>query len=126
MNENELSNAIIGAAIEVHRVLGAGLLEGIYEEALDIELQARGLDTQRQAGVLATYKGQQLPTVLRLDVLVGNPVIVEIKSVEKIPPVHEAQLLSYLRLSDKKPGLHINFNSPVLRQSIRRVVNGLD
>lgn len=126
MNENELSNAIIGAAIEVHRVLGAGLLEGIYEDALDIELRVRGLDTQRQVGVLATYKGQKLPTVLRLDLLVGNLVIVEIKSVEKILSVHEAQLLSYLRLSDKKLGLLINFNAPVLKQSIRRVVNGLD
>ena len=107
-------------------MLGSGLLEGIYEDALEIELSARNLDVRRQKGIVATYKNHELPTVFRLDMLVEDLVVVEIKSVEKILPVHEAQLLSYLRLSDKKPGLLINFNSPVLKQSIRRVVNGLD
>ena len=109
----------------MHRELGAGLLEGIYEDALEIELRARGLNVRRQIGIPATYKSHKLPTVLRLDMLVEELVIVEVKSAEKILPVHEAQLLSYLRLSEKKLGLLINFNAAVLKQSIRRVVNGL-
>jgi GxxExxY protein len=125
VDENELSNAIIGAAIEVHRVLGPGLLEGIYEDALCVELETRGLEVKRQAGMVATYKGRDLPTVLRLDLVVGDRVIVEIKSIDKLLPVHRAQLLSYLRMSGKKLGLLINFNTTMLKQAIRRVVNDL-
>jgi GxxExxY protein len=125
VDENELSNAIIGAAIEVHRVLGPGLLEGIYEDALCVELETRGLEVKRQAGMVANYKGRDLPTVLRLDLVVGDRVIVEIKSIDKLLPVHRAQLLSYLRMSGKKLGLLINFNTTMLKQAIRRVVNDL-
>ena len=125
MDENASSHEIIGAAIEVHRVLGPGLLEFIYEEALVIELVDRGLSVVRQAEVKVSYKGHRLENRLRLDVLVNEIVIVEIKSVERLLPVHEAQLLSYLRLSEKKLGLLINFNTVVLRNSIRRVVNNL-
>jgi len=125
VDENALSYEVIGAAIEVHRVLGPGLLEFIYEEALVIELEDRGLDVVRQAEVEVSYKGRRLENKLRLDVLVNGILIVEIKAIEHILPVHEAQLLSYLRLSEKKLGLLINFNTVVLRSSIRRVVNNL-
>ena len=125
MDENALSHEVIGAAIEVHRVLGPGLLEFIYEEALVIELEHRGLDVVRQAEVEVSYKGRRLENKLRLDVLVNGILIVEIKAIEHILPVHEAQLLSYLLLSEKKLGLLINFNTVVLRSSIRRVVNNL-
>jgi GxxExxY protein len=125
VDENALSHEVIGAAIEVHRVLGPGLLEFIYEEALVIELQDRGLNVVRQAEVEVSYKGRCLENKLRLDVLVNGILIVEIKAIEHILSVHEAQLLSYLRLSEKKLGLLINFNAVVLRSSIRRVVNNL-
>ena len=125
MDENELSHEVIGAAIEVHRVLGPGLLEFIYEEALVIELEDRGLNIVRQAEVEVWYKDRRLENKLRLDILVNGIVIVEVKSVERVLPVHESQLLSYLRLSNKKLGLLVNFNTVVLRSSIRRVVNNL-
>ena len=95
MDENQVSKIVIGAAIEVHRVLGPGLLEGIYEDALELELKAQGLRAKRQVGVTASYKSHTLPTVLRLDILVAGLVIVEVKSIERLLPVHEAQLLSY-------------------------------
>ena len=125
MDENALSHEIIGAAIEVHKVLGPGMLEFIYEEALVIELEARGLNVVRQAEVEVSYKGRRLENKLRLDMLVDGSVIVEIKSVERVLSVHEAQLLTYLRLAEKKLGLLINFNTVVLRNSIKRVVNNL-
>jgi len=125
VDENALSHEIIGAAIEVHRVLGPGMLEFIYEEALVIELEARGLNVVRQAKVEISYKGRRLENKPRLDMLVDGSVIVEIKSVERVLPVHEAQLLTYLRLAEKKLGLLINFNTVVLRNSIKRVVNNL-
>ena len=125
MSDNELSGKIIGAAIEVHSILGPGLLEFLYEEALAIELGQRGLTVARQVEVPVAYKQERLRNVLRLDILVNGLVIVEVKSVERILPVHEAQLLSYLRLSEKKLGLLINFNSTVLSRSVRRIVNNL-
>jgi GxxExxY protein len=125
VDENALSHEVIGAAIEVHRVLGPELLEFIYEEALVIELVDRGLNVVRQAEVEVSYKGRRLENKLRLDVPVNGILILEIKAIEHILPLHEAQLLSYLRLSEKKLGLLINFNTVVLRSSIRRVVNNL-
>ena len=125
MDENALSHEVIGAAIEVHRVLGPGLLEFIYEEALVIELADRGLSVVRQAEVEVSYKNHLLENKLRLDLLVNEILIIEVKSIEHVLPVHEAQLLSYLRLSGKKLGLLINFNAVVLRNSIRRIVNNL-
>jgi len=125
VDENDLSNRIIGAAIEVHKLLGPGLLESIYEEALATELQLQALDVVRQVEIEVSYKGRPLTNRLRLDLLVNDLVVVEAKSTEHILPVHEAQLLSYLRLSNKKLGLLINFNATVLRNSIRRVVNNL-
>ena len=124
MDENQLSGEVIGAAIEVHRELGPGLLESIYREALAMELAARGLTVNRELEVPILYKGRMLMSSLRLDMLVNALIVVEVKSVEHIVSVHEAQLLSYLRLSGKRLGLLINFNSPVLTRSIRRVING--
>jgi GxxExxY protein len=123
--QNELSGAIIGAAIEVHRLLGAGLLESVYEEALAIELEDRGLPFAKQVEVSLQYKGRHLRHLLKLDLLVADTIVVEVKSVERILPVHEAQLLSYLRLTGKKLGLLINFNSAILSKSVRRIVNEL-
>jgi len=125
VSDNELSGKIIGGAIEVHSILGPGLLEFLYEEALAIELGQRGLTVARQVVIPVAYKHERLRNVLRLDILVNGLVIVEVKSVERILPVHEAQLLSYLRLSEKKLGLLINFNSTVLSRSVRRIVNNL-
>ena len=125
MDENALSHEVIGAAIEVHRVLGAGLLEFIYEEALVLELKNQGFDVARQSEIEIFYKNQRLENKLRLDIMVNDLIVVEVKAVEHVIPVHEAQLLSYLRLSGKKLGLLINFNTTILRNSIRRVVNNL-
>jgi len=125
VNDNELSGEIIGAAIEVHRALGPGLLESIYEQALVMELVDRGLTVSEQVEVRLAYKGRPLSGLLRLDILVNDLVVVEIKAVERVLSVHEAQLLSYLRLSNKKLGLLINFNVSVLTKAIRRIVNHL-
>ena len=125
MNQNELSGAIIGAAIEVHRLLGPGLLESVYEEALAIELEERSLPFVKQLEVSLECKARNLRNLLRLDLLAADAIIVEVKSVERILPVHEVQLLSYLRLTGKKLGLLVNFNSTVLGKSVRRIVNNL-
>ena len=125
MTDSELSGEIIGAAIEVHRVLGPGLLESVYEEALTMELQIRNLPVTRQLEIPLVYKGKCLQNFLRLDLLVADFVVVEVKSCERILAVHEAQLLSYLRLTQRKLGLLINFNSIVLSKSVRRIVNQL-
>jgi GxxExxY protein len=121
--DNELSGEIIGAAIEVHRILGPGLLESLYEEALVLELELRKIEVSRQVEVPVEYKGYRLANLLRLDLLVSDLIVVEVKSVEHILPVHEAQLLGYLRLTGKRLGLLINFNSAVLSKSIRRIAN---
>ncbi len=125
MHENEISKAVIGAAIEVHRHLGPGLLESAYEQALAHELGLRGLRTARQARLPASYKGVSLGDSYRIDLLVEDLVIVEIKAIDQLAPLHEAQLLSYLRFSGKRLGLLLNFHSPVMRKGIRRVVNDL-
>jgi GxxExxY protein len=126
MTENELSAIIIGAAIEVHKELGGpGLLEDIYEEALCLELADRGLQVARQVQVPVLYKGRQLKKPLVLDVLVVDSVIVEVKAVEKVIPLFNAQLLTYLRLTKKKLGLVINFGEIRVSEGIHRVVNNL-
>ncbi len=123
MIHNELSGEIIGAAIEVHRLLGPGLLESLYEEALVVELELRNIKVARQLEVPVDYKGHRLQNRLRLDLLIGDLIIVEVKSVEKILPVHEAQLLGYLRMTHKELGLLINFNSTTIGKSVRRIIN---
>lgn len=123
--DNELFGEIIGAAIEVHRILGPGLLESLYEEALVLELELRKIKVSRQVEVPVEYKGYRLANLLRLDLLVSDLIVVEVKSVEHILPVHEAQLLGYLRMTQKQLGLLINFNSAILSKSVRRIVNRL-
>ena len=126
MGENEVSKYIVDAAIEVHRELGGpGLLENIYEEALCQELATHGLNVQRQYAVDVEYKGRALKKRLVLDLLVENKVVVEVKSVEKHNPLHEAQLLTYLRVSHRKLGLLVNFGERYVAQGVRRVVNRL-
>ena len=122
MIHEELTSAIIGGAIEVHRALGPGLLESAYEECLCHELGLRGLAFARQVALPVGYKGVHLDCGYRLDIVVENAVVLELKSVEKVDPVHHAQLLSYLKLSGKKVGLLINFNTPVLKDGIVRRV----
>ena len=114
---------IIGAAIQVHRTLGPGLLESAYETCLLYELTQRGLKAQQQVPLPVVYGRVRLDCGYRLDLVVESAVIVEIKSVEKIAPIHEAQLLSYLRLAGLNVGLLLNFNCRVLRDGIRRIVN---
>jgi GxxExxY protein len=125
MDINELSNRIIGAAIEVHKTLGPGLLESIYEECLGHELSLRGISFERQKPLIVTYKGKTLDCGYRLDLVVEKQIIIELKSCESIEPIHRAQLLTYLKLSDLRLGLLLNFNVPMMRDGIVRIVNAL-
>ncbi|MFH1230266.1 MAG: GxxExxY protein [Planctomycetota bacterium] len=121
--EDELSNIIIGAAIEVHKILGPGLLESAYEECLCYELNKKGITSERQKSLPLIYKNIHLDCGYRVDILVEKLVVVELKAVERIEPIHEAQVLTYLKLSNLWLGLIINFNVPILRDGIRRIVN---
>ena len=123
MTENQVTGEIIGSAIEVHRALGPGLLESIYAECLAAELRLRCIRFEQQVPVPVHYKGQRICTDLKIDLLVDESVVVELKSVEKLIPIHEAQLLTYLRLTSKSVGLLINFNVPTLCNGVRRLVN---
>ncbi len=123
MTDNELTYEIRGAIFDVYNELGPGLLESVYEEALVFELQERGLEVDRQLEVPIIYKDCELKTSLRLDLLVNNQVIVELKSVEEMRPVFAKQLLTYLRLMDKRVGLLVNFNTSNIREGIKRIVN---
>ena len=120
---NEVSGAIIGAAIEVHQSLGPGLLESAYEECLCYELRERGVRLRRQVPLPVVYKGVRLEIGYRIDLVVEGVVVVELKTVEKLLPVHEAQLLTYLKLTHLSVGLLLNFHSAVLRNGLRRLVN---
>ncbi len=123
MIDNELTYEIRGAIFDVYNELGPGLLESVYEEALVFELQERGLEVERQLEVPIIYKDCELKTSLRLDLLVNNQVIVELKSVEDMKPVFAKQLLTYLKLMDKRVGLLVNFNTSNIREGIKRIVN---
>lgn len=123
MTDNELTYEIRGAIFDVYNELGPGLLESVYEEALVFELKERGLEVERQLEVPIIYKDCELKTSLRLDLLVNNKVIVELKSVEEMRPVFAKQLLTYLRLMDKRVGLLVNFNTSNIREGIKRIVN---
>ncbi len=123
MTDNEITYQIRGAIFDVYNTLGPGLLESVYEEALVFELQQRGLQVARQVEVPIMYKGNSLKTPLRLDLLVENQVIVELKSVEEMKPVFAKQLLTYLRLLDKRVGLLVNFSSEDIRAGIIRIAN---
>ncbi len=122
MRDSELTEVIIGAAIDVHKVLGPGLLESAYEECFCHELGLRGVVTERQKPLPLVYKGLKLDCGYRLDVVVENRVVVELKTVDTILPIHEAQLLTYLKLSGIRTGLMFNFNVPVLKDGLRRMV----
>jgi len=123
MDINELTGKIIGAAIEVHKSLGPGLLESAYEECLCYELDVRKISYERQKSLPVVYKGVRLDCGYRLDIVVANKVIIEIKACDSLHPIHEAQLLTYLRLAGIKIGLLINFNVSVLKDGIKRIAN---
>ena len=122
--DNQLTSTIIGAAIEVHRHLGPGLLESVYEESLVYELTGLGLLINRQQELPLIYKGIQLNANYRIDILVNKEVILELKSVQKIENIHKAQLLTYLKMANLRCGLLLNFNVPVMKQGICRLLNG--
>ena len=123
MTDNDITYEVRGAIYDVYKELGPGLLESVYEEALVFELEKRGLVVSRQVEVPIMYKGNELKTALRLDVLVEDQVIVELKSVEEMKPVFAKQLLTYLRLMDKRVGILVNFNTDDILKSMKRIVN---
>ncbi|HMY84909.1 MAG TPA: GxxExxY protein [Saprospiraceae bacterium] len=125
MNENDISYKIIGAAVEMHKTLGPGLLESAYEAALAYDLRTLGLKAETQVPMPMVYKEVKMDVGYRLDLLVEDKVIVEIKSVETLAPVHFAQTLTYLKLADKKLALLINFNTKLLKDGVHRIVNNL-
>ena len=125
MDENEISYKIIGAAIELHKKYGPGLLESAWENALAYDLRELGLDVQQQVGLSFIHKEMKMDVGYRIDLLVGGKVIVEVKNVESLTEIHQAQLLTYLKLSNKKLGLLINFNKVILKDGIQRFANNL-
>jgi GxxExxY protein len=125
MTENEVATVIVDAALKVHRTLGPGLLESVYEKVLAYELRKRGLRVDPQVRLPVVYEGVEFDEGYRIDLLVENLVIIEIKSVETVAPVHHKQVLTYLRLSGKRLGLLINFGETLIKNGITRIVNGL-
>ena len=125
MNENAIAAQIVDAAYRIHTTLGPGLLESVYEAALAYELEKRGLKLTRQQAVPAVYEGIEIHTAFYADLLVENQVIVETKAVETISPVHKKQLLTYLKLANKRLGLLINFNVFLIKDGITRIANRL-
>jgi GxxExxY protein len=122
MTDNEITHQIIGAAIEVHKRLGPGLLESAYEECLSHELRLRGLTVDQQVGLPIVYKETKLDCGYRLDLVVEGRVVVELESIDRLAPIHEAIILTYLRLSGHRLGLLINFNVAILKDGVRRFV----
>ena len=120
---NDLTGEVIGAAIEVHKILGPGLLENVYEECLCRELELRETPFERQKELPIEYKGIKLDCGYRMDLVADEDLIVELKSCDSLQPIHEAQLLTYLKLTKTKVGLLINFNVPVLKEGIKRLAN---
>ena len=126
MTYNELRYSVVGAAMKVHRELGPGLLEKAYQECLCYEIAQLGLCVEKEVSIPLTYRGVQLECGFRMDMLVENRLVIETKSVSELNDIHFAQLLSYLKQGDFRLGLLINFNSLILKNGIRRVVNGLE
>ena len=120
---NKLSKQILEASLEVHRIMGPGLLESVYEACLMKELEIRGVKAESQVRIPLVFKGYELDKDYRIDVLVEKEIIIEIKAVETMLPVHEAQIISYLKLADKRLGFLINFNVPLLKKGFKRFVN---
>ena len=125
MDINRLSSEILGAAIEVHKTLGPGLLESAYEQCLCHELNLRDISFESQRPLPVVYKGKRMDCGYRLDVVVEDSIIIELKSCEKIEPIHKAQLLTYLKISGLNLGLILNFNVPIMKDGIVRMVNNL-
>jgi GxxExxY protein len=125
MDENEISRCVIGAVIEVHKHLGPGLLESVYQQCMVRELQLQAINVDTELMLKGEYKGLNFDIDYRMDMLVANKIVVELKVVEAPLPVNKAQLLSYMRLSEIKLGLLINFNEAVVRDGIKRIVNSL-
>lgn len=123
---NNLSKTILDASIEVHKQLGPGLLESVYEICLCKELMNKGISYQRQVSLPIVYKNEKLDAEFRIDIVVENEIIIELKAVEEIQPVHHAQLLTYLKLYNKHLGLLINFNTPRLVDGFKRLINGYE
>jgi GxxExxY protein len=121
-DRDPLTRAVIGAAIEVHREMGPGLLESVYQRCMEIELALRGLTVQPQAPLPVMYKGHRVDDDLKMDLFFPQQLVVELKAVERLLPVHEAQLLTYLKLTKTHVGLLINFNVPVLKDGLKRMV----
>lgn len=120
---NTITAKILDASIDVHKNLGPGLLESVYEHCLYRELQNRGLNVKQQVYLPVIYKGEDIDLNFRMDLLVEDEIVIELKSVETILPIHEAQILTYLKLADKKLGLLINFNVPLLKNGFKRFIN---
>jgi GxxExxY protein len=126
MHENEVAKVIVDAAFKIHTALGPGLLESVYRETLKYELEKRGLQVSKEVPITVIYESVRLEMGFKADLMVENLVVAELKSVEQIHPVHKKQLLTYLRLADKRLGLLINFSVPLIKDGIARVVNRLD
>ena len=124
-SENELSRIVVDSCLKIHRSLGPGLLESVYEEALSYELTRNGLECKRQVGIPVVYERIEMDLGFRADIIVEDKMIVELKSVENIMPVHKKQLLTYLKLTGMKLGLLVNFNVELIKDGITRVVNNL-
>lgn len=125
MTENEISSILVDLFLKIHKTLGPGLFESVYEAALCYELEKAGLNFTRQEGISVYYEGVKMDLGFRADIIVENKVIVEIKSIEAIAPVHHKQLLTYLKLTDLKLGLLVNFNESLIKDGITRIVNKL-
>jgi len=125
MTENDITGNIIDCCIEIHRTLGPGLLESVYEEILTYEIKKKGLLCERQVGIPVFYDDLKMDLGFRADIIVDDKVIIELKSIESVLPVHKKQLLTYLKLSHKKVGLLINFNEELIKNGISRVANGI-
>ena len=125
MNENDISKILVDCCFKVHTELGPGLLESVYEEVLSYEIIKRGLSLERQKGIPVVYDNIKMELGFRADIIVENKVIIELKSIEAIAPVHSKQLLTYLKLTGMKLGLLVNFNEALIKDGIKRIVNNL-
>ncbi len=125
MNENEISKILVDCCFKVHTELGPGLLESVYEEVLSYEIIKRGLNLERQKGIPVVYDKIKMELGFRADIIIENKVIIELKSIEAIAPVHTKQLLTYLKLTGLKLGLLVNFNEALIKDGIKRIVNNL-
>lgn len=125
MTENEIATIVVDTAFHIHRDIGPGLFESVYERIMEVELTKRGLTVDRQHPIPIVYNGVQFKAGFRCDLMIESKVIVEVKSIEAVHPVHKKQVLTYLRFADKRLGLLINFNVALIKDGIARLVNGL-